>query len=57
MKKIGKKFVEVNKLVDKNKFYILEEVMELVKKIFYIKFDVLVDLVFRLNFDIRKVDQ
>lgn len=57
MKKIGKKLAEVNKLVDKNKFYTLEEAMELVKKTSYTKFDSSVDLAFRLNLDTRKADQ
>ncbi|WP_215740289.1 50S ribosomal protein L1 [Mesomycoplasma hyorhinis] len=57
MKKIGKKLAEVNKLVDKNKFYTLEEAMELVKKTSYTKFDASVDLAFRLNLDTRKADQ
>ncbi|WP_215739634.1 50S ribosomal protein L1 [Mesomycoplasma hyorhinis] len=57
MKKIGKKLAEVNKLVDKNKFYTLEEAMKLVKKTSYTKFDASVDLAFRLNLDTRKADQ
>lgn len=57
MKKIGKKLAEVNKLVDKTKFYTLEEAMELVKKTSYTKFDGSVDLAFRLNLDTRKADQ
>ncbi len=56
MKK-GKKYVEVSKLVDKNKLYTKEEAVELVKKTSTTKFDASVELAIRLNVDTKKADQ
>ena len=56
MKK-GKKYLEVSKLVEKNKLYSLEEAVELVKKTTVTKFDSSVELAMRLNLDTKKADQ
>lgn len=56
MKK-GKKYVEVAKLVEKNKLYDLEEAVALVKKTSYAKFDSSVELALNLNLDTKKADQ
>lgn len=56
MKK-GKKYQEASKLVDRNKKYSLEEVVALVKKTSYTKFDGTVEMAFRLNLDPRKAEQ
>ncbi|AJC49786.1 50S ribosomal protein L1 [Mycoplasma flocculare] len=57
MKKVSKKLLQARKLVDKYRFYTLEEAMELVKKTSYTKFSGSVDLAIRLNLDTRKADQ
>ncbi|MXR22785.1 50S ribosomal protein L1 [Mesomycoplasma flocculare] len=57
MKKVSKKLLQARKLVDKHRFYTLEEAMELVKKTSYTKFSGSVDLAIRLNLDTRKADQ
>lgn len=57
MQKKGKKLLEMQKLVDKNKIYLLEEAIELAKKTSYAKFDSSIDLAFKLNLDTRKPDQ
>ena len=53
----GKKYLEVSKLVEKNKLYTLEEAVELVKKTTVTKFDSSVELAMRLNLDTKKADQ
>lgn len=57
MKKVSKKLLQARELVDKERFYSLEEAMELVKKTSYTKFSGSVDLAIRLNLDTRKADQ
>ena len=56
MKK-GKKYVEVSKLVEKNKLYTSEEAVKLVKETNTAKFDASVELSMRLNLDTKKADQ
>ena len=56
MKK-GKKYVEVSKLVEKNKIYSKEEAIKLVKETSYTKFDGSVEVAMRLNLDTKKADQ
>ena len=56
MKK-SKKYVEVAKLVEKNKLYTKEEAVELVKKTSTTKFDASVELALNLNLDTKKADQ
>ena len=56
MKK-GKKYVEVSKLVEKNKIYSKEEAIKLVKSTSVTKFDSSVELALRLNLDTKKADQ
>ncbi len=56
MKK-GKKYVEVAKLVEKNKLYSTEEAISLVKKTSTTKFDSSVEVAMNLNLDTKKADQ
>ena len=56
MKK-GKKYVEVAKLVEKNKLYSKEEAIDLVKKTSTTKFDSSVELALSLNLDTKKANQ
>lgn len=56
-KKVGKKYREAAKLVDRQKRYSLEEAVELVKKTSFVNFDATVEIAFRLNLDPRHADQ
>jgi large subunit ribosomal protein L1 len=55
--KRGKKFVAVQKLVDENKLYSIEEAAALIKKTSTVKFDATIDASFRLNVDTTQADQ
>ena len=57
MAKHGKKYNEVKKLVDRTKFYNLDEAIELVKKMSYAKFDESVEVHVQLGIDATKSDQ
>ncbi|MXR11128.1 50S ribosomal protein L1 [Mesomycoplasma hyopneumoniae] len=57
MKKVSRNLLQARQMVDKNRFYSLEEAMELAKKTSYTKFSGSVDLAIRLNLDTRKADQ
>ncbi len=57
MPKHGKKYLEAAKLVEKEKYYPVEEAVQLVKKVCYTKFDATVEVVFKLNVDPRHADQ
>ncbi|MBU7594038.1 50S ribosomal protein L1 [Metabacillus halosaccharovorans] len=57
MAKKGKKFLEAAKLVDRAKFYPVQEAVELVKKTSVAKFDATVEVAFRLGVDPKKADQ
>ncbi|MDQ0232999.1 50S ribosomal protein L1 [Metabacillus malikii] len=57
MAKKGKKLVEAAKLVDRSKFYSVQEAIELVKKTSTVKFDATVEVAFRLGVDPKKADQ
>ncbi|HQP59479.1 MAG TPA: 50S ribosomal protein L1, partial [Petrotogaceae bacterium] len=57
MAKHGKKYNEVKKLVDRTKFYALDEAIELVKKMSYAKFDESVEVHVQLGIDATKSDQ
>ncbi len=57
MAKLGKKYVEAEKLVDRSKLYTAVEAVELVKKVNYAKFDASVEVSFNLNVDPRHADQ
>ena len=57
MAKHGKKYQELNKLVDKSKTYAPEEAIELAKKASYAKFDETVELHLRMGVDPRSADQ
>ncbi|MDB5080230.1 MAG: ribosomal protein [Chloroflexi bacterium] len=53
----GKKYREVAKLVEPEKLYNLDEAIDLLKKISYVKFDPTIELHFRLGIDPRHADQ
>jgi large subunit ribosomal protein L1 len=55
--KHGKKYLEVAKLVDKEKLYQPAEAIDLLKKISYVKFDPTVELHMKLGVDPRHADQ
>jgi large subunit ribosomal protein L1 len=57
MAKKGKKFLEAAKLVDRSKFYPVQEAVELVKKTSIANFDATVEVAFRLGVDPKKADQ
>ncbi len=57
MRKLGKKYVEASKLVEKNKLYTKEEATDLVKKTSTTKFDSTVEVAIKLNVDTKKADQ
>jgi len=53
----GKKYLANVKLVDKAKFYSIEEAVELAKKTNSTKFDAAIDIAIKLNLDTTKADQ
>ena len=57
MAKVSKRFAEAKKLVDREKFYSIEEAVELAKKASTAKFDETVEVSFNLNVDPRHADQ
>jgi large subunit ribosomal protein L1 len=57
MARVTKKRKEVNGKVDKDKLYLLNEAMTLVKEVNIAKFDASVDMHIRLGVDPRKADQ
>ena len=57
MAKVGKKYSEAAKLVDRSKTYSIEEAIALVKKASFEKFDASVEVSFNLNVDPRHADQ
>jgi large subunit ribosomal protein L1 len=57
MAKVAKRRAEVDKKVDANKLYTLQEAMALVKDVNTAKFDASVDVHVRLGIDPRKADQ
>lgn len=57
MKKFGKKYNEVLKLIDANKLYSIDEACELVKQTSTVKFDATVDVSFNLNVNPKQADQ
>ena len=57
MRKLGKKYVEASKKVDKAKLYTKEEAIKLVKETNYANFDSTVEVAFKLNLDTKKADQ
>ena len=56
MKKLGKKYLEATAKVDKNKNYLIDEAVELVKNTSITKFDSTVEAAIRLNVDTKKPD-
>lgn len=57
MAKVGKKYSEAAKLVDRSKTYTIEEAVALVKKASFEKFDASVEVSYNLNVDPRHADQ
>lgn len=57
MAKLSKRLQELNRLVDRNKLYDVDEAMELVKKTATAKFDETVEVAVRLGVDPKKQDQ
>ncbi|WP_071440775.1 50S ribosomal protein L1 [Traorella massiliensis] len=57
MAKVGKKYSEAAKLVDRSKTYTIEEAVALVKKVSFEKFDASVEVSYNLNVDPRHADQ
>jgi len=57
MAKVGKKYAEAAKKVDRTKTYSVEEAIKLAKETNYAKFDASVEVSFRLNVDPRHADQ
>lgn len=57
MKKLGKKYVEASKKVDKSKSYELTEAVKLAKETSITKFDSSIELAIKLNIDTKKADQ
>ena len=57
MARVGRKYAEAAKLVDRTKSYPIDEAIELMKKVSYAKFDESVEVSFRLNVDPRHADQ
>ena len=57
MAKVGKKYSEAAKLVDRSKTYSAEEAIKLVKETCFVKFDASVEVSFNLNVDPRHADQ
>ena len=57
MKKLGKKYVEASKKVEKNTLYTKEEAIKLVKETSITSFDATVEVALNLNLDTKKADQ
>src|SRR5690606_24823007 len=57
MPKVSKKRAAVDKKINRDNFYSLEEAMKLVKEVNVTKFDASVDVHVRLGVDPRKADQ
>ena len=57
MRKLGKKYVEASKKVEKNNLYTKEEAVKLVKETSITSFDSTVEVAIKLNLDTKKADQ
>ena len=57
MRKLGKKYVEASKKVNKSQVYSLTDAVKLVKETSVTKFDSSVDVAIKLNIDPKKSDQ
>jgi large subunit ribosomal protein L1 len=54
---MGKKYLEIAKLVDLNKVYSIVDAVNLVKKTSFTKFDASIDLAIKLNLDTAQAEQ
>ncbi|MBD5429756.1 50S ribosomal protein L1 [Lactobacillus sp.] len=57
MAKHGKKYLEAAKKVDSNKFYTVNEAMELAKETSYANFDATIEVAYNLSVDPKQADQ
>lgn len=57
MRKLGKKYVEASKKVEKQNVYSAVEAIKLVKETSITKFDSTIEVAFNLNLDTKKADQ
>ena len=57
MRKLGKKYVEASKKVEKNTLYSATDAVKLVKETNVTKFDSTIDIAIKLNVDPKKADQ
>lgn len=57
MRKLGKKYVEASKKVDKNQSYSITDAINLVKETSITKFDSTIEVALKLNVDPKKQDQ
>jgi large subunit ribosomal protein L1 len=57
MAKVGKKYAEAAKLIDRSKAYSIEEAVKLAKETNVAKFDASVEVCFKLNVDPRHADK
>ncbi len=55
--KRSKKYIEVAKMIDKNKFYNIDEALDLIKKTARAKFDETVEISVRLGIDSKQAEQ
>ncbi len=57
MAKVAKRYAKIAELVDRDKFYVVTEAIDLVKKTAIAKFDESVDVAINLGIDAKKSDQ
>jgi large subunit ribosomal protein L1 len=57
MSKRGKKYLEAAKLVDRNRAYMPDEALDLVRRVSYAGFDATIEVHFKIGVDPRQADQ